>query len=191
MAPRCCVCCCAASWLTPRRLCGPSVCCRRSCRTAWGRASNPNPDPNPKPYLLQPELPHGARHHFALSAETRGTRQPQERPRRAETRAHAGVGLGAGPSVGPDTGAAAAPDTGGAVESSFVSFEAAVQLECPPLTAAAPVRLRVVRRVVLGLGLVTPKPKPSCAVFVLSAYLRQFVRGAREFVRGPSMKDEA
>ena len=42
--------------------------------------------------------------------------------------------------------------TGGAVESSSVtrlSFEAAVQLECPPLTAAAPVRLRVVRRVVL------------------------------------------
>ena len=64
---------------------------------------------------------------------------------RAETRAHAGVGLGAG----LDTGAAAGPDTGGAVESSSVSFEAAVQLECPPLTAAAPVRLRVVRRVVL------------------------------------------
>ena len=32
---------------------------------------------------------------------------------------------------------------------SFVSFEAAVQLECPPLTAAAPVRLGVVRRGVL------------------------------------------
>ena len=45
--------------------------------------------------------------------------------------------------------------TGGAVESSSVtrlSFEAAVQLECPPLTAAAPVRLRVVRRVVLVRG---------------------------------------
>ena len=68
------------------------------------------------------------RHHFALSADVR-----------------ADAGLGAG----LDADAAAEPDTGGGVESSFVSFETAAQLECPPLTAAAPVRLRVVRRGVL------------------------------------------
>ena len=72
-------------------------------------------------------------------------------PRHAETRAHAGVGLGAG----LDTGAAAGPDTAHwwcrrvEFRHTRLSFEAAVQLECPPLTAAAPVRLRVVRRVVL------------------------------------------
>ena len=91
----------------------------------------------------------------------RSTRQQRPRhchPRHAETRAHAGVGLGAG----LDTGAAAGPDTGGAVESSSVSFEAAVHgaaLECPPLTAAAPVRLRVVRRVVL-VRVSEPYPYP-------------------------------
>ena len=83
-------------------------------------------------------MPHDARLHFALTAETR---QPQEKPRAAPRRADTGVGLSVGLSVGPDTGAAAEAGPG-AVQLSFVSFEAAVQLECrgsrpPPPFACA------------------------------------------------------
>lgn len=59
--------------------------------------------------LLQAQLPHGAREHFALSA---GQLRPSE-----------------------------------ADEHAVMELEAAVQIACPPLTAVAPVLLRVVRRV--------------------------------------------
>ena len=110
------------------------------------------------------------KHHFALATEAM---QPQERPRRPETRADAGVGPGVALAVGRrgvglggrlETGAAPEAQeagTGGAVEGGFVSFEAAVQLDCPPLTAAAPVRLRVVRGVVLVRDTANPDPNPT------------------------------